>query len=72
MLQISQYALKMIRMPNLSTLTLACFLLVLNLPAQNLCGSGRYVEPVFDCVDTTENIVYGQGRIKYSGRVIRS
>ena len=44
----------------------------LNLPAQNLCGSGRYVEPVFDCVDTTENIVYGQGRIKYSGRFIRS
>lgn len=53
-------------MRNLIPLTLASFLLVLNLSAQNLCESGRYVEPVFDCVDTTENIVYGQGRLNWS------
>ncbi|MDZ4681711.1 MAG: T9SS type A sorting domain-containing protein [Saprospiraceae bacterium] len=52
-------------MHNLFTLTFACLLLTLNLSAQNLCQSGRYAEPVFDCVDTTQNMVYGQGRINW-------
>lgn len=34
--------------------------------AQSQCQSGRYAEAVFDCVDTTENIVYGQGRLNWS------
>jgi len=53
-------------MRNLFTLTLACFFSALNLSAQNLCQSGRYVDPIFDCVDTTENMVYGQGRLNWS------
>jgi len=62
------HSLKLILMRNLFTLTFACLLLTLNLSAQNLCGSGRYIEPVFNCVDTTENIVYGQGRLNWSSQ----
>ncbi|NUO00683.1 MAG: alpha/beta hydrolase, partial [Saprospiraceae bacterium] len=53
-------------MRNLCILAFACSMLFQQLSAQNLCESGRYVDPVFDCVDTTENIVYGQGRLNWS------
>ncbi len=34
--------------------------------AQNHCESGRYAFPVFNCVDTTLNVPYGQGRRNWS------
>ncbi len=55
-------------MPMRLILTTSFFCLLLSpvLKSQNLCQSGRYIDPVFDCVDTTENVIYGQGRLNWS------
>ncbi len=47
-------------------LTMAAILTGYALSAQNACTGGRYAVPVFDCVDTTLNIPYGQGRRDWS------
>ncbi len=47
--------------------TILMFLsLAAGLPAQAPCTGGRFAEPVFDCVDTTLNVPYGQGRQNWS------
>jgi para-nitrobenzyl esterase len=51
-----------------TTATLSLFIVLFGtaLTAQNLCTAGRYVEPVFDCVDVEQNIPYGQGARNWS------
>lgn len=45
---------------------LSVLFLFTSLSAQPPCTEGRYAAPVFDCVDTTLNVPYGQGRRNWS------